>query len=498
MRIAIGQIVQETNSFSPVPTTLKTFESVFLRRGDEMFSGFGDSRIEVPGFLAILRQQGVEPVPLLAASALAGGAVTRAAFETLVGELEQRLAAAGRVDALLLALHGAMCIEDEPDAESEIIERVCRVLPPDTPIGVTLDLHGHITRRMLKPNVFYVGYREYPHIDMYETGTRAAATLLETLRGKIKPRMALAKLPMIVSPTQARTVDEPLRSIIPIARRMEADGEILHASFFPVQPWLDIPDLGFAVLVCANGDTEAAQRAANRLADLVWARRQEFDPKLVSLEEAIQTGLGSDGTTVVADSGDAPSGGSAADNVSVLKALLAAKADRADRPSYLTLCDKEAAAACAQAGVGTTVTLQVGHKVSHQDGQPLRVTCRVQALSDGRFVMLGAGAKGAQVEQGLTATVAIGAVRMVIRSLPALEWDTGIFTAFGLRLEEAALIFVKSPSHFRVAFAPHARRILNADTPGPTCPNMRRLVFRHATRPLYPLDDIANRPGSGG
>ena len=123
-----------------------------------------------PAFLATLKGAGVEAVPLLAASALAGGPVTRAAFESIMSEFERRLAAAGRLDAVLLALHGAMCIEDESDAESEIIERVAKALPAGTPIGVTLDLHGHITPRMLQPNVFYVGYREYPHIDMYETG----------------------------------------------------------------------------------------------------------------------------------------------------------------------------------------------------------------------------------------------------------------------------------------------------------------------------------------
>jgi microcystin degradation protein MlrC len=488
MRIAVGQIFQESNTFSPMPTTLETFESVHLWRGDELLSAFGDARVEVPAFFAVLQRAGVEPVPLLAASALAGGVVTRSAFESLMRDLEARLTQAGAIDAVLLALHGAMCVEDEPDAESEIIERVATVLPAGTPIGISLDLHGHITRRMLKPNVFLIGYREYPHIDMYETGTRVAQMMLEVLQGKVAPRMALAKRPMIVSPSKARTVDEPLRSILTVARKMEESGEILHASLFPVQPWLDLPDLGFSVLVCTNGDAAGAQRAAERLADMVWEKRYDFDPELVGLRDAIDTGLRDEGTTVVADSGDAPSGGAAADNVSVLKALLEARADRSDRLTYLTICDAEAAMLCANAGVGATLSLDVGHKVSRNDGQPLRVQCRVHTISDGSFVMLDAGARGTRNEQGLTAVVSIGGIRLVIRSLPAFEWDTGIYSAFGLRIEEAALVFVKSPSHFRVAFAPHARRILLADTPGPTCPNMRRLVFRNATRPLFPID----------
>jgi microcystin degradation protein MlrC len=318
--------------------------------------------------------------------------------------------------------------------------------------------------------------------------------MLEVLQGKIAPRMALAKRPMIVSPSKARTVEEPLQSIVAVARRMEADGEILHASLFPVQPWLDLPGLGFGVLVCTNGDAAGAQRAAETLADLVWEKRYDFDPELVGLREAIDTGLREEGTTVVADSGDAPSGGSAADNVTVLKTLLEAGADRSDRMTYLTICDAEAATLCASAGVGATMTLNVGHKVSRNDGMPLWIQCRVQTISDGSFVMLDAGARGIRNEQGITAVVSIGSIRLVIRSRPAFKWDTGIYSAFGLRLEEAALIFVKSPSHFKVAFAPYAQRILLADTPGPTCPNMRRLVFRNVTRPLFPID-IAEQKG---
>ena len=147
---------------------------------------------------------------------------------------------------------------------------------------------------------------------------------------------------MIVSPVNARTVEGPLARIVAEARRLE-HGPILHASLFPVQPWLDVPDLGFATLVCADADAAAAQRAADYLADLAWAARFEFEPDLVPLEDAIRIGLTEPGTTVVGDGGDAPSSGAAADNAGVLRALLAAGADHAGRLSYLTICDAEAA-----------------------------------------------------------------------------------------------------------------------------------------------------------
>ncbi|MBI4923288.1 MAG: M81 family metallopeptidase [Devosia nanyangense] len=490
MRVAVGSLFQETNTFVPFRTDLETFRSVFVRRGSELIDGYAGARIEVPAFLTVLAEAGVEAVPLIAASAISSGAVTRAAFEALIQEMVERLRAAGPVDGVLLALHGAMVIEDNPDAEGEIIDRVAAVIPEGTPIGVSLDLHGHITPRMLHPDTFLVGYREYPHIDMYETGERVAHLLLDTLAGKVRPVMALAKRPMIVSPVAARTGSEPLASVFAEARRMERSGEILFASLFPVQPWLDVPDLGFAVMVCADGNRTTAQAAADKLADLVWDARLQFDPDLVSLEDAVGTGLSEQGTTVVGDAGDAPTGGAAADSAGVLTALLAAGADKAGRLTYLTLCDAEAAQEAAAAGVGAQVTLKVGHKRSPADGQPIQIQGLVRSIHAGDYIMHDKGAEGMVIDQGLTVVLAIGDMRLVLRSRPGFEWDRSIYSAFGLDIQDAALVFVKSPSHFRTGFEPYATRLLIADTPGPTCPNMRRLRFERVTRPLYPIDQF--------
>jgi microcystin degradation protein MlrC len=488
MRVAIGSLMQETNTFAPFRTTLATFESTYLRRGAELLTGFGAARVEVTGFLDVLYAAGAEAVPLLAAHAGSGGRVARADFDAIVGEMADRLAAAGPVDGALLALHGAMVLEDAPDAEAEIIARIRAALPPGTPVGVSLDLHGHITPAMLQPDTFLVGYQAYPHTDMFETGQRVARLLLDTIAGRRRPVMALAKRPMLLSPVNARTTDGPVASLAAQARAMEQSGAVLHASLFPVQPWLDVPDLGFAALVCADGDLDAAQQAVETLADAAWAVRAACDPDLTPLDDAIRIGLASNGLTVVGDPGDAPSSGSAADNAGVLRALLAARADRQERLVFLTLCDPSAASLAAQAGPGQQVTLRLGHRQTG-DGEPVEVTGVVRALTDGVFTMHDAGAQGSVARMGITAVLAVGALRIAIRSLPGMEWDTGIYTSVGLDLRRAALVFVKSPSHFRVSFGPHATRVLVADTPGATCANMRRLQFAHVTRPLWPLDE---------
>ena len=486
MRIAIAEFKQETNSFVPFTTTVATFEEQYLYRGDEMLTEFGKARLEIPGALDAIHEAGAVPVPLLATMAMASGTVERKSFDILMGEIEARLTAAGSVDGVFLALHGAMIIEDEPDAEAEIVRRVRALLAAGTPMTVSLDLHGHITAAMLQPDVAYIGYREFPHIDMYETGYRAARLLMDWTRGKVKPVMALSKRHMVFSPDSARTTAPPLADIVAEGRAMEARGEVLHVSLFPVQPWIDTPDLGFAALVCGE-NREAAQQAADRLAKMAWDRRAEFEPQVTPLEEIIRAGLTSPGLTVASDSGDAPSGGAAADSTAVLTALLHAGADRAERISICTICDAEAAAQAARAGVGKTVTLRVGHKRSGL-GDPLTVTGKVKVISDGSYVLEGPGGNGMTGEMGLTVVLAIGSIRLNLRSIPHFEWDLGIHHSVGLDPAGAALVFVRSPAHFRASYTPIAARIFLADTPGPTCVNMRRIPFTRVTRPFYPLD----------
>ncbi len=135
------------------------------------------------------------------------------------------------------------------------------------------------------------------------------------------------------------------------------------------------------------------------------------------------------------------------------------------------------------------ITLPVGHKRSPALGEPLTITGRVCAITDGSIRMQGQGSSGMSMELGLTVVLAIGALRLVVRSLPAMEWDPALYTSVGLDPADATLMFVKSPAHFRASFAPLAARLLVADTPGVTRANMRALTFTHVSRPLYPLDE---------
>lgn len=487
MRVAIAQIIQESNSFAPFSTTREHFAAQYIRTGAAVIQDLGDAQVEITGMLSVLTEADAVPVPLLATHGSCGGSLTRDCFNSLLDDLLGELEGAGPVDGVLLALHGSMACDDENDCESEVLEKVRALLPEGTPIGVSLDLHGHVTPRMLQPNVFFVGYGAYPHIDMYETGERTARIMVDRLAGKIRPVMALAKRPMIISPVNGRTTEGPMTAVVAEARRMEQDGEVLAASYFMVQPWLDFEDIGFAALICADGDDATGQVAADMLADMTWDLREDLMPSLTTVEETIKVGLTGPGTTIVGDCGDAVSGGAGGDNATVLRTLLALGADKTDRLTYLTLVDAPAAASAARAGVGRKITVPLGHTLSVDDGEPLTVTATVRAITDGVFTM-DAGLAGAETNFGLTAVLVIGSLRVAVRSIGGLEWDTGQYSSVGLDLGKAGLVFVKSPSHFRATFSAHADRILTADTPGAARVNIRKVAYKNVRRPIHPLD----------
>ena len=157
-------------------------------------------------------------------------------------------------DAVLLALHGAQTAVGEDDVAGHLLARTRDIIGPDKPIVVTLDLHANITQRMIALANAIVGYHTYPHIDMFETGQKAARLLLRILAGEVRPAMAFRKLPLILQAENSQTTSGPIHELMRSAEALEAAGEAEAVSLFPVQPWMDIAEMGCAVVAVTNGD----------------------------------------------------------------------------------------------------------------------------------------------------------------------------------------------------------------------------------------------------
>src|SRR5205085_1929466 len=103
----------------------------------------------------------------------------------------------------------------------------------------------------------------------------------------------------------------------------ERDPRILTAGLATVQPWLDIPELGSAVIVVTDGNAVLAEERCRELAARVWERRRDYLPELVSVEEGVRAALAEpDGLVVLSDSADATTSGAPGDSNHLLREML--------------------------------------------------------------------------------------------------------------------------------------------------------------------------------
>jgi len=271
------------------------------------------------------------------------------------------------------------------------------------------------------------------------------------------------------------------------AKGLEATGQALSASCFPVQPWLDVPGLGFTGLVITDGGANAARRHARALARRGWDLRREFQVELVSPAEAIRRGLEVPGGPVLlVDTADCQGGGATGDSVATLEALLTAGV----RERSLTLvADAEAVRTAQQAGVGKEVSTTLGNRVDRSRGRPLPVRGRVRVLSDGRFQYSGGLLGGVWATMGPSAVLSIGAIEVLVHSNATYEYADEQYRSVGLDVRTAKFVTVKNPMNYQLAYREIMKAAYALDTPGPTTPNLKTLSFTRLKRPYFPADD---------
>lgn len=493
MRIGIGYLIQETNSFSPVKTRVQDFSLVL---GSGALERWGNTRTEVGGFCDVLSRSGEEMVPLFAGWAITAGPIQADEFEkmkTLVVEAVQK---AGKLDAILLALHGAMCAEGVDDCEGELLSSIRERVGNELPIVITLDLHANITQKLVEKASAVIGYKTYPHIDTFETGQRGAELLLRTLKKEIRPVTVMQKIPLIVPAENMQTIQGPMAEIFSHGEAFRGEhSEILCVSVFGVQPWLDIEEMGCAVVVVADQSLRGAKRCAVETAKRFWALRDAFEVELLTPYQAIQGALEEKGRPVVlSESSDSPTAGSPGDSADLLQALLE---HAPGTTAAIWVRDEKAVARCWEQRPGTRIKAEIGGRINRQFRRPVAVEAVIRSLSDGHFVFKGAWNAGMETEMGRTAVLEINRVSVVLSERPMSMIDAEVYRSQGIEPRDKKIVVVKSANGFRSEYGPFAARIIMVDTPGICSANLRSLPYQHVPRPIHPLDHAEFHPEEG-
>jgi len=465
-RIAFARIAQETNALSPVATTLHDFEGSHYLEGSALLAAASEGP-EVPGFFrraelagfvraARDRRAEIEPVPILSAWAASGGPLARECFEALEARLVEGLRRAGRLDGLYLCLHGAMGAHGVTDPESRLI-RSARAALGGAPLVVSHDLHGNLTRARVEAADAIVAYQTNPHRDHARVGHKAGRIAIGAALGELRPAMAWRTMPILLG--GGRTIDflAPMRAVFRRMARAERDGEVLAASTLMVHPWNDDPALGWSTVAVADGDLAAAERIADELAELCWARRHEQPPAFPTASEAIAQARAARwrrklGCVTMADASDVVTAGAPGDSTHLLRALLE---EGGGLLTYGAVRDPDAALALWGRAPGDRVELPIGGALDPARSAPLRVA--------GTLV-----SKHAQRGFGKTAVLAVEHLRIVVTEGPSMVMRPSFYQDVGLPLWKADIVVVKNFFPFLMFFLPYNRKTIFVRTRGAT------------------------------
>ena len=493
MRIGIGQLWQETNTFNPLPTTREDFEQFGVLRGQRIIEQLADTN-ELGGFIQSLRAwpEGLEIVGLVRLPAWPSGLATAATFDWMRDEMLAAIRSAGPLDALLLALHGSMAAAEHPDVEGDILAAVREIVGPELPVVVTLDLHANVTHRMAREADALVLFHTAPHVDVFETGQRGAAVLRRMLIDSAKPITAMQKIPCVLPAEKANTelghgLSWELKQAL---QQCEATPGVLAAGLATVQPWLDVPEFGSAVIVVTDNDPALAQSLCAQVSNQLWQRRREYLPELVPVAEAVRRAHEVPaGLVVLGDGADATTSGSTGDNTAILAELLKYPW-RA--PALVPIVSPEVVAQAEKIGVGHKITTTVGGIRDRRFSKPLEITGIVEWIFDARFVISGHLARNLSIDMGRSAVLRLGQVRLVVTSRSGPHFSPELFRTAGLDPFAAAVLVAKSPCGFRAAYSDHAARIMHVASPGCAPSDFWKYEYHHIERPLWPWDELGN------
>ena len=392
-----------------------------------------------------------------------------------------------------------MVVEGMDDGEGPLVSSVRDAVGPECPIAVAHDLHANVTDEMVSIADVLIAREVNPHTDMAATGRRTMLRLVEIIRGEIDPSMHIERPPVVPCGPTMMTQESPMADLMSLARDLEAEEDnLLKVNVCPGFSGADVPSMGFAVVGVSDGQPEIARRAARRVSEAVWKRREgfveEYSGPAEGIEKAVElAATDDDGPVVVAEMNDNPGGGAPADGTPVLRELLDQDVKNA---GFAIMQDPEAVEACIEAGVGARVTITVGGKTVDETlhGAPIEdLEGYVKAVTDGRYFNHGPQRTGTESNLGQAVRFQCGAddsIAVVLTDNRVQPYDAEIWRHVGVQPERQDIIVVKSAVHYQADYGPMASHIVQINGPGLASMDPRTFEFKRVRRPKYPLDKM--------
>lgn len=485
--MGIAGFGHETVSFWPGVTDLEDFERVALLGGDVIEKRRG-TNTAIGGFIDVCEAEGVEMYPVCVAHGGATATVSDRVYDFYVGMMKQGFArVADELDGILLAMHGAMATESRQDPETDAVRDIRQVVGYDMPIMVTFDLHGNKDSAVLREATAVFGYQSSPHVDMGDTGRRAARAMLATISGEIKPTVAMAKPGIVVPSVFSATTVSPGKDIIDRLREWEKRPGVVDVTALFGFAWSDVRQLGMSMIAVTDDKPELARKIVNDLACLAWEKRKALTGReklsLYSVSEgvalAIEKAKVASKPMIILDHADRTN-----DTTFVLREIIAQAARKSAIPLFY---DPEAAKICNEAGVGSTVTLDVGASTSWKDGGSVEVEGKVLWTGEGKYIGTGPMRKNRDINHGPTAIIDVDGIWLQFTTYKSSLIDEDPFIQFGYDPGDFDIIVTKSKTHFRAVYENVGEEIIIVDAPGQCPADTSTFNYRNVPHGVYPI-----------
>ena len=485
------QMSTRPSTFTTVQTNWQSYTDRFYLQGEDILSAFRGTNTPIGGFIDGAETHGFELIPTVLAQAHPSGPTPRNIFDAILEEILNGITEAGSIDGVLLELHGSMVVGDLEgpdgidDPEGHILAAIRKVVGSTVPILAQLDIHSNVSPQMVDAADVLIGRETYPEIDMAERSRECADVLMFIVNDGKRPTMALHQIPMIWGIHQV-TAHPPMREAIAELHRIEAQPGVICGSIATCYYLADVPNMGASVYIVTDNDQALAQTYADQLGTWLFERRETWHGPAPTTREALKIAEAEGKFPVIfADRNDNTGGGSPGDSTGMLRCFIEAELQDA---CILYVVDPEAIAECQRAGVGATLTLDVGAKSTPAQGEPVCMRAEVIALSDGSFRYDGPMLAGLSSTMGASAYIEQEGVHVLLVTQREQPFDTAFSRTLGLEPRQMRYIGVKSSAHFRAGFESWAGAIHVVSEP--SVHTLSDLTYKRLGRKLYPFDNI--------
>ncbi|MEG1427383.1 MAG: MlrC C-terminal domain-containing protein, partial [Oscillospiraceae bacterium] len=304
--------------------------------------------------------------------------------------------------------------------------------------------------------------------------------LVRAMRENVLPWSEIVRLPFMTPGENMMTVSGIGREIIEALPEVEQASGVWCASYFSGMPWMDCAQNGAAVVISGVGDKAPGLKAAKKLADKVWSLRKDICFQGISMmpqEGLAYLDTSGEYPSILSDSADNVTAGSAGDNIYMLQMVLEAKtrgvliAGLIDAPAVQCCAAKKPGCILSQLSLGGTLDASGSRRMT-VEAKVIRSFCDASGRPKWAVISV----------EGID--VLLFADREPVRSEAELR-------AYGLNPYAYRIIVVKQGYIY-----PDLQRMCKlhvmALTPGNSAQDLTLLHYHKIRWPMEPIEDVTD------